>query len=177
MHAETFTYMLHNLPAERKIAPPAACRLQPPAQRSPRSMLELPAGSATLGKRRGNGFGWDNEFDEHTVELPAFAMDRYKVTNGDYLEFVKAGADPPYFWVRRGNDWFQRTMFGLVPLPLTWPVYATRQQAAAYAKWRKKELPTEAQFHRAADGSPDGAAGNCDFRGWDPVPVTALFFR
>ena len=49
-----------------------------------------------------------------------------------------------------GDDWFQRTMFGLVPLPLTWPVYVTQQQAAAYAEWKDKSLPTEAQFHRAA---------------------------
>jgi iron(II)-dependent oxidoreductase len=177
MHAETFAYMLHNLPPERKIMPIGAESPAAGPEILPR-MIETPPGTATLGKRRGNGFGWDNEFDEHSVELPAFAMDRYKVTNGDYLEFVKAGADPPHFWVRRGDDWFQRTMFGLAPLPLTWPVYATQQQAAAYAKWRNKALPTEAQFHRAAYGSPNevspgAAAENYDFRSWDPVPVTA----
>jgi formylglycine-generating enzyme required for sulfatase activity len=171
MHAETFAYMLHNLPAERKIEPPgiAASVLGPPI--SP-AMLEVPSGPATLGRTRGNGFGWDNEFDQHAVDVPSFAIDAYKVTNGEYLKFVQEGADPPPFWLRRGDEWFQRTMFGQTPLPLTWPVYVTQQQAAAYAGWTGKSLPTEAQFHRAAYTAPRGA-GNYDFQSWDPVPVNA----
>jgi Uncharacterized conserved protein len=171
MHAETFAYMLHNLPAERKIEPPgvAAKVVGPPI--SP-AMLEVPAGPATLGRKRGNGFGWDNEFDQHAVDVPAFAVDAYKVTNGEYLKFVQAGADPPPFWLRRGDTWLQRTMFGQTPLPPTWPVYVTQQQAAAYARWTGKSLPTEAQFHRAAYDAPRGA-GNYDFQSWNPVPVNA----
>ena len=169
MHAETFTYMLHNLPHERKIEPPgAAPKLTGPAVK--RAMIEVPAGPAALGQPRGSGFGWDNEFDAHTVHVPAFNIDSYKVTNGDYLKFVQAGGDPPHFWVRRGDEWFQRTMFGEAPLPLTWPVYVTQQQAAAYAKSTGKALPSEAQFQRAAYGrTADG--GNYDFRSWNPVPV------
>jgi len=171
MHAETFAYMLHNLDPARKITPAGAALQTDAAPVSPR-MIEVPAGTVTLGRQRGNGFGWDNEFDAHTVETPAFAMGKYKVTNGEYLEFVRAGADPPYFWLRRGEKWFQRTMFGAVPLPLAWPVYVTHEQATAYARWAGNELPTEAQFHRAADEAPNGS-GNYDFRSWDPVPVTA----
>jgi iron(II)-dependent oxidoreductase len=171
MHAETFAYMLHNLDPTRKIAPPGVVAQPEGPALSPR-MIEVPAGAAVLGRQRGNGFGWDNEFDEHTIQTAAFAMSKYKVTNAEYLEFVRAGADPPYFWVRRGDEWFQRTMFGEVPLPLTWPAYVTHQQAAAYAKWAGKTLPTEAQFHRAAEGSQHGT-GNYDFRSWDPVPVNA----
>jgi iron(II)-dependent oxidoreductase len=171
MHAETFAYMLHNLSPERKIAPPGV-RAQVDGPAVSRSMIEVPAGAATLGRPRGNGFGWDNEFDQHIVDAPAFAMSKYKVTNGEYLEYVRSGAAPPHFWVRLGGDWFQRTMFGLEPLPLTWPVYVTQEQAAAYAAWTGKALPTEAQFHRAVSGSAD-EAGNYDFRSWDPVPVSA----
>src|SRR5438045_1109543 len=81
MHAETLAYMFHNLPAERKIAPPDAM-LHASAAPVPASMIEVPAGEAVLGRKRGNGFGWDNEFDEHSVATPAFAMSKYKVTNG-----------------------------------------------------------------------------------------------
>ena len=35
---------------------------------------------------------------QHTVEVAAFHIDRYKVTNGEYLEFVRAGGSPPVFW-------------------------------------------------------------------------------
>jgi len=78
-------------------------------------------------------------------------------------------------------------MGGDIPLPLDWPVYATWEQARAYAQWAGKALPTEAQFHRAAYGGangaeraypwgeapPDASHGNFDFRRWDPLPVTA----
>jgi formylglycine-generating enzyme required for sulfatase activity len=170
MHAETFAYMLHNLPAERKIEPPGTT----PHVAGPdiaERVIEVPTGPATLGRKH-DGFGWDNEFDEHTINVPAFTMSGHKVSNGEYLQFVRAGADAPHFWVRRADEWFQRTMFGLAPLPLTWPVYVTQQQAAAFARWKGKSLPTEAQFHRAAYAA--GAnGGNYDFRSWDPVPVTA----
>jgi len=77
-------------------------------------------------------------------------------------------------------------MFGDIPLPLDWPVFVTHDEARAYADWAGKTLPTEAQFHRAAYGTPTGeerqypwgddfpesTRGNFDFQRWDPVPVT-----
>ncbi len=170
MHAETFAYMLHNLPANRKHKPPDAA-VQTAGLTPSEWMTEIRAGSTILGRQRGGGFGWDNEFDATVVEVPAFAISRYKVTNGEYLDFVHAGGTPSHFWLQDGDDWFQRTMFGLTPLPLTWPVYVTHEQAAAYAKWKGKRLPTEAQFHRALDLAAE-RGGNFDFRSWDPVPVT-----
>ncbi len=125
MHAETLCYMLHQLPVERKFSRPA---LPPPPTPScvPRK-VEIPAGIATLGMRRSeNGtFGWDNEFEEQRVEVPAFAMDAYNVTNLEYLRFVldggyrdrslwsdagwdcisSEGRAHPIFWVRRGDSW------------------------------------------------------------------------
>jgi hypothetical protein len=166
MHAETLAYMWHNLPPERKIAPPGIALDD--AEPGPAAMIEVPAGDAILGRKRGDGFGWDNEFEEHAVSVPGFNMQSRKVTNGDYLEFVRQGADPPHFWTRHGAGWLQRTMFGAVPLPLSWPVYATQQQAAAYAAWKGKQLPSEAQFHRAGNGA---APENCNFERWDPVPA------
>lgn len=182
MHAETFAYMLHRLPFEAKRPPGAevAPSARPPGQET----VEIPRGTATLG--RSQGFGWDNEFGEHAVEVPRFAVSRYKVTNGEYLDFVRQGAAPPPFWVERDGQWFYRGMFEEIPLPLDWPVYVTRQEAAAYANWKGKSLLTEPQFHRAAFGAEDGerpypwgeqppdeSRGNFDFGRWDPLPVTA----
>jgi gamma-glutamyl hercynylcysteine S-oxide synthase len=185
MHAETLAYLLHDLPLERKIAP--AADLEDSAPPPSGSMIEITSGQVTLGRRDADGFGWDNEFEAHTLEVPAFAIDKHKVTNGDYLEFVRDGAAVPHFWRRRGNQWLIRTMFDEIPLPIAWPVYVTQQEAAAYAAWRGKSLPTEAQFHRAAYGTPTGeersypwgeeppdeSKGNFDFRRWDPLPVSA----
>jgi iron(II)-dependent oxidoreductase len=205
MHAETLCYMLHQLPVDRKftqaMAPPpsAPARLRPTA--------EIPAGTATLGLARSEDgpFGWDNEFEQHRVEVPAFAIDAYNVTNGNYLQFVRDGGYEdrnlwsdsgwmwitsqehrhPSFWVPDGESWRYRGMFAEIPLPLYWPVYVSHDEASAYARWAGKELPSEAEWHRAACGTPSGKEeaypwgadlpaarhGNFDFRRWDAVPV------
>jgi gamma-glutamyl hercynylcysteine S-oxide synthase len=206
MHVETLAYMLHQLPLERKI--PQVC--SPLRSDSPfiPSMIEIPAAMATLGLPRVTSvFGWDNEFESHVVHVPSFAVDRYMVTNGQFLEFIRAagydnpslwtdedwswksanGIAHPVFWKRAGEGWLYRTMFDEVPLPLDWPAYVSHAEAAAYARWAGKALPTEAQWYRAAYGTADGkerfypwgdeepnaSLGNFDFERWDPTPVNA----
>jgi formylglycine-generating enzyme required for sulfatase activity len=75
-------------------------------------------------------FGWDNEFDEHVVEVAAFGCDVNDVTNGDYLAYVRAGGPKPPFWVEGSNGWELRTLREMIPLPLSWPVYCSNAQAA-----------------------------------------------
>ncbi len=176
MHAETFAYMLHNLEPEKKRRQP-----QPelPAVQQPRqALIQIPAGIATLGQPRNGEFGWDNEFQQHCIFVPEFRIMQYKVTNREYLEFVREGGTPSHFWQRNGDGWLQRGMFATGPLPLDAPVYVTRDQALAYAEWKGMVLPTEAQYHRAAFGTPEGEATslpgcNVDFRFWDAVPVNS----
>jgi formylglycine-generating enzyme required for sulfatase activity len=184
MHAETFAYLMHNLPYEQKL--PAAEGLMHRDRPLDSPMLEIPEGVATLGQRRSE-FGWDNEFDEHQVRVPGFSAGKYKVTNGQYLEFVRDGSQPPHFWTKRGNGWFYRGMFEETPLPMNAPVHVTHQEAESYARWAGKALPTEAQFHRAAYGTPagdertypwgpyqpDASRGNFDFHHWEPLDVDA----
>jgi gamma-glutamyl hercynylcysteine S-oxide synthase len=208
MHAETLAYMLHQLPLDHKLRP----QLRPELVLGPATpaMIKIPAGRVTLGIRRddSNSFGWDNEFEEHTVDVPAFGIDQYEVTNGQYLDFLAAGGyDNPEFWTKegwdwktqhnithpgfwrpRGDSWYLRTMFDEVPLPLDWPVYASRAEASAFAHWAGKSLPTEAQWQRAAYGTPEGEErpypwggevpssrrGNFAFQRWDPTPVGAF---
>jgi formylglycine-generating enzyme required for sulfatase activity len=155
MHVETLTYLLHAMPYTRRVVTPMTA---PPGGLAPEHRrVEVPAGPATLGRARGSGFGWGNEFDEHTAWVEPFAVDRHKVTNGRYLEFVESGGEPPPFWVRGVNGWRWRGFDAEIPLPLDRPVYATWVQAAAFAHWAGGRLPTEAQFHRYAFGAPEGA--------------------
>jgi gamma-glutamyl hercynylcysteine S-oxide synthase len=208
MHGETLAYMLHQLPLERKVRMQRRPELIVPAI-APR-MIEIPAGRATLGLTRSNRsiFGWDNEYEAQAVDVTAFAIDKYKVTNGQYLDFVTAGGyenpacwteedwswrtaqeiSHPVFWKRNRERWYCRTMFDEIPLPLDWPVYVSRAEANAYARWAGKSLPTEAQWHRAAYGAEDGterpfpwgtaapnsSKGNFDFQSWDPTPAGAF---
>jgi ergothioneine biosynthesis protein EgtB len=205
MHAETLCYMLHQLPVERKFGRSAP--LPPPSPRRLWRAVEIPAGVATLGMARTQDgpFGWDNEFEEERVDVPAFVIDSDNVTNQDYLRFMldggyrdrtrwsetawewitSQGRDHPVFWARPGDSWDYRTMFENIPLPLDWPVYVSHDEATAYARWAGKELPSEAEWHRAACATRNGRErpypwgtcapcsrhGNFNFQRWDPVPA------
>ena len=205
MHAETLCYMLHQLPVDRKFSRPMAQELPPAAREL--HCVEIPAGRATLGLARGEDgpFGWDNEFEEHRVEVPAFGIDAYNVTNRDYLRFVRDGGyerrnlwsdsgwewitsqehSYPSFWIPNGDSWCYRAMFAEISLPLDWPVFVSHEEASAYARWAGKELPSEAEWHRAALGTRGGSEraypwgaeapaarhGNFDFQRWDAVPA------
>jgi len=201
MHAETLAYMLHQLPLDHKTGPKATEQAahHPLAAHVTREMVRVPAGATTLGLVRESGtFGWDNEFGQQQVHVPAFDMDRFMVTNADWLDFIEAGGykhrdfwceadwawreregiQKPAFWVRddnaaSGSGWKLRTMFDEVPLPPDWPVYVSHAEASAYAKWAGKSLPTEAQWQRAAIDAPHAQTGNFDFRRWEPSPVQA----
>jgi len=173
MHAETFGYILHQLDYSNKIAPHQGRPGWRPVEASKNTdqWIRIPEGSARLGQEAGAAFGWDNEFEAHTVEVPEFVVGKYKVTNGEFLEFVQAGAPAPFFWVERESGWNFQGMFSEYALPLDAPAYVTHDEAAAYAEWRGARLMEEAEFHRAACGAH--RSSNLNFRYWDPIPVTA----
>jgi ergothioneine biosynthesis protein EgtB len=205
MHQETLLYMWHRLPFEDKRAP-AAYAPRTAGRVPSQGRIEVPAGTATLGVDRGAvPFAWDNECPRHVEPVESFSIDRHDITNEAFLEFVNVGgytdqrwwrpADfawiqheqrrHPLFWERHDGDWFWRGMFALIPLPPSWPVYVSFAEAAAYARWRGGRLPTEAEFQRAAYGTPGGterafpwgdadpspARGVFDFSSWDPEPA------
>lgn len=185
MHHETLIYLVHQLDPAKKRSVPQTHRDSQPA---PNSFVEIPGGQATLGVNRDDiQFGWDNEFDEHVVNVNAFEIQRYPITNADYLEFVRAGGPRPPFWIERGNGFALRGVFAELPFFSSWPVYVSHDHAVAYAQWKEARLPSEAQYHRAAFGTADGmerafpwgdeipnsAHGNFGFARYDPEPVDA----
>ena len=185
MHHETLMYIIHQLDYAQK-GRLAQTHYDSPLP--PNELRAVAAGIATLGANRAAiPFGWDNEFDEHDVYVPAFGIQKFPVTNGDWLHFVSDGGPVPAFWIEREGDFFLRGVFDELPLPLSWPVWVTHQQARAYASWSGKRLPTEAEYHRAAFGTPSGIErpypwgaaaphpmfGNFDFERFDAEPVDA----
>ena len=210
MHQETLLYMWHRLPHDQKRAPdlPAKGGGTPSAGKKG-DRVRISAGTATLGADRNRiTFGWDNEFDEHRVEVPAFEIDVHNVTNAEFLEFVEAGgyrdsslwSKAHWAWVQENqithpSFWSAATgptaarfwigMFEPIPLPPDWPVYVSQAEAEAYARWKGRRLPTEAEYHRAAFGTPAGVErsypwgesppsrehGNFDFARFEPVAV------
>lgn len=205
MHQETLLYMWHRLPFAQKRRPADYRPLTagaPPVQ----DWIAIPAGRATLGVNAGAiPFSWDNERPARAVDVPAFAIERHDVTNAAFAEFVEAGgyAEPrwwrpedwawvqsqglrhPPFWEPDAEGWRWRGMFDTYPLPAAWPVYVTVAEALAYARWRGRRLPSEAEFQRAAYGTPSGRErpypwgqseptpehGTFDFSSWDPTPA------
>ena len=205
MHQETMLYMWHQLPYDQKRAPERG-REETSDGSPPVEAVTVPRGRATIGARPGEiPFGWDNEFPAVTVDVPAFEIDVHDVTNERFLEFVEAGGyrrpeywtpgsfawirdeeiEHPRFWGRRDGAWTWRGMFEEIDLPPSWPAYVTHAEAEAYARWKGRRLPSEAEYHRAAfgdasgterrfpwgDAAPDASRGTFDFASWNPVPA------
>lgn len=213
IHHETLLYMLHQLPYAQKRPPAAhavaaASRIIADVDAAPpaRTTIRIPAGTATLGADSARiRFGWDNEFPAQRMAVPEFEIDVHDVTNGDYLAFVEAegyalpeywdaeawtwraryGVQHPAFWARRDGEWRWRGMLAERRLPLAAPVYVSHAEASAYARWKKRRLPTEAEYHRAAYGTPSGeeraypwgdeppdaSRGLFDLHAFDPIPI------
>ena len=205
MHQETLLYMWHRLPFTQK-RPPAGYVPRVTGRVPPQEWVPVQGGAARLGVDRGTiPFAWDNERPAHVQQTGSFSIERHNVTNERFMEFVEAGGYTderwwraedfawvqreelrhPLFWERNGVTWNWRGMFGLLPLPSSWPVYVSFAEAAAFARWQGARLATEAEFQRAAYGTPDGsdrlfpwgdaepaaAHGVFDFSSWDPEPA------
>ena len=205
MHQETLRYMWHRLPLSAKRAPAgyAPCVEGPTPQQFD---ITVPAGRATLGVGGDDvEFSWDNERPHSVAEVGAFSIDAHNVTNAAFLEFVAAGGyrdrqwwrdedfawiverriEHPLFWEGHDGEWIWRGMFELLALPMSWPVYVSHAEASAFARWRGRRLPTEAEYQRAAygtasgeerrfpwgDAAPDATRGIFDFESWDPGPA------
>ena len=91
--------------------------------------------------------GSDSEGDHspvHKVHVDSFYMDKYEVTNAQYLRFCEAtGHRLPEFWgmegFRCGPDYPNHPV-----VTVSW------YDATEYAKWCGKRLPTEAEWEYAA---------------------------
>lgn len=129
----------------------------------PEGMVLVPAGEFTMGSE---GKAVDEDAMErpvHTVNLPAFAIDRLEVTVAEYAGFlneVKRVADDQgraflgmqaYSPIEQvDGDW--RPKPGRERFPMT---NVTWYGALAYAQWAGKRLPTEAEWEKAARGTDD----------------------
>lgn len=109
-------------------------------------MIEVPAGPFTMGSDTGEG----DETPAHEVDLPAFEIDKFEVTNADFAQFVEAtGYQTDAEKEGRSKNW-RNAAKGKDNHPV---VYVSWNDAVAYCEWLGKRLPTEAEWEKAARGT------------------------
>lgn len=147
---------------------------------APRPTL-IEGGSFEIGADP-HGFAYDNERPRHTIELDAFEIDRFPVSNGDWLAFMDdTGAKPPLYWERDGDGrWVRNTAGSVREVNRDQPVvHVDHAAAAAFAEWAGKRLPTEFEWEAAASRGALEAQGvawewtssNFDaYRGFEAFP-------
>lgn len=107
-------------------------------------MVLIPAGPFTMGQdgsKPKNG-------PAHEVDLPAYEIDRFEVTNDEFAEFVSQTGYTTYAEENSSKNW-QDAAEGKGNHPV---VYVTWDDAVAYCEWAGKRLPTEAEWEKAARG-------------------------
>ncbi len=166
-HQELFlTEILHirwSAPAALRVA--YAPRLSPRRAGEPTALsaVAFAAALTTIG-HDGDGFGWDNEFPAHRVQVPPFALGHRLVTNAEWCAFVDDGGyDRPLLWLSNGwnaaqtqrwraplywqrdgerGPWLRFTLRGLVPVEPAAPVcHVSLYEADAFARWYGEQFP------------------------------------
>jgi ergothioneine biosynthesis protein EgtB len=143
--------------------------------------MDFPGGLFDIGhgegkaQAEGAGFCYDNEGPRHQQLIRPFRLANRLVTNGEWLEFIKAGGystatlwladgwatvnreawEAPLYWEQRDGAWHQMTLRGLLPVALSKPVtHISYYEADAFARWAGKRLPTEFEWEVASEGLP-----------------------
>lgn len=137
----------------------------------PAAFLEFAAAPWTLGSPPNSGFVFDNEKWAHAVELDDFALADRPVSNAEFMSFVEAGGyrraefwepavfeqlrnddrNMPIYWRRSAQGYEQRHFNTWRALPPNEPVlHVNAHEAQAYCRWAGGDLPSEAEWERAA---------------------------
>lgn len=164
-----------------------------PSDPPPLSFIGYSGGVHEIGAR-GDGFSYDNERPRHEVLLRDFKIADRLVTCGEFLKFIEAGGyhdadlwlsdawaliseekwEQPWYWEKVDGHWHIGTLTGFRPLNPAEPAcHLNYFEAAAYARWAGRRLPTEAEWEVAAaslaENTPEG--NFLDSGRFHPVPL------
>jgi formylglycine-generating enzyme required for sulfatase activity len=155
-----FSHEWHFLP-QKMVETAATVRQHAPSD----GMVRIPAGEFEFSVRGveiegDNWAGLDVQYPWedsphrshiHKMQIAAFEMDRYPVTNAEFKKFLDASGYRPGDDHNFLRDWKDGAPpAGWENKPVTW---ISLEDARAYAKWARKRLPHEWEWQYAAQGS------------------------
>jgi len=145
-------------------------------------MIKIPGGLYEMGfdnKKWQGIFCHDIEMPVHKVWLNDFSIDKYPVTNKEFLDFINDGGydnfrfwlsdgwnaknneqwNAPMYWEKDENDeWVKFDFKGkrfIKDIPDEPVINVSYFEADAFAKWAGKRLPSEGEWEKAASWDED----------------------
>ena len=137
----------------------------------------VPVRSGTFSMGAPRGVGWDSERPQHKVYLSSYSINKYEVTNDEYVQFLNDALFYDMIEVQNGivrskmtgKIWlktrsssslaqitFRRAKFKVTANLGQYPVfYVSYFGAKAYSDYYGEKLPTEAQWEKAASWNPE----------------------
>lgn len=186
IHIETSSVLITELPSQylsfpHGLLPPyhpsiptaEAATSKPQAGRDfpVNQLIPVAAQAVTLGRpAQAASYGWDNEYGNKTVNIPPFTASKFKISNGEFLEFVvDGGYSRPELWTAKGWEWraFRnakwptfwqlngpqglhqyklRALCDVVDMPWSWPVAVNYHEAKAFANWKTLKQGGDSKF-------------------------------
>jgi len=136
-----------------------------PYTTAPQGMVKIPSGRFDFkvegieiegGNRAGVDvqYPWEDAAHRHhlhSMQVPAFFIDKYPVTNAEFKKFLEASHYHPKDDHNFLKDWKNGSYpDGWANKPVTW---VSLEDARAYAAWAGKRLPHEWEWQLAAQGT------------------------
>lgn len=150
-------------PMPPTVAPTPGIGATKTSEKDRMTLVYVPAGEFTMGSDADDALAecqkyrseckrewFTNEEPPHEVELNAYWIDQTEVTNAMYAKCVNDGrCEPPASSSSYSRDlYFGNSTYNDYPV-----IHINWYHAAAYCEWAGRELPTEAQWEKAARGT------------------------
>jgi formylglycine-generating enzyme required for sulfatase activity len=127
-------------------------------------MVLIPAGQFVMGDDN----GLSDEGPAQTIDMPAYYIDKFEVTNAQYKQFCDATGWPYPTDTQTNRDYFNNNPDSPL-IGVSW------FDASSYAQWAGKRLPTEEEWEKAASWDPKANRKRKWPWGDDPDPDRANF--